>query len=288
MQEMDKNSPDSTRSEGTYVSGNFTRFLIQDRDSTVEHFETPPNVIKHTVAKVEDAEQTMGQWIPRAPKQASNKGLIVVLDESERNSTAFKPFTNVQIDEVEQTAGAYQKEVSIIPYKKDVDVVCVVLPVHRQRFQSALYGYYTSSHASEVEQTADAYQEASGTILYRHGADGVRRALAFSRQLPQIGLYYNYASPRLDEAEQIKSWYRQEVSKISEVEQIVCKQKAKKIEFIVAVERIRRKISQQLSRIEFQLYNKHADWFFDFEHVGIRTFSQWSLNGYDYLFYRKR
>ena len=286
MQEMDKNSPNSTRSEGTYVSGNFSRFLIQDRDSTLGSFENPPNVIKHTVAKVEDAEQTMGQWIPRTPKQALNKGFIVVLDESERNSTAFKPFTNVPIDEVEQTAGSYQKEVSIIPYKKDVDVVCIVLPAHRQRFQSPLYGYYTSPHASESEQTAPAYQEAAGTILYRHGAEEVRGALAVSRQLPQIGLYYSYVFPQLDEAAQIKSWYRSEVSKIPEVEQIVCKQNENSIEFIVAVGRIRRKLSQQLSRIEFQLYNKHTDWFFDFEHVSIRTFSQWSLNGYDNLFSR--
>ena len=119
------------------------------------------------------------------------------------------------------------------------------------------------------------------------GGVPVRSALAFSRQLPQIGLYYSYASPQLDEAEKIKSWYRNEVSKIPEVEQIVCKQNKKNIEFIVAVDRIRRTISQQLSRVEFQVYNKYTDWFFDFEHVGIRTFSQWSLNGYDNLFSRK-
>ena len=284
---MDKNSPDSTRNDRTYVSGNFSRFLIQDCDSTFGSFENPPNMIKHAVAKVEDAEQTMGQWIPRAPKQASNRGLIVVSDESERNSTAFKPFTNVLIDEVEQTAGSYQKEVSIIPYEKDVDVVCIVLPTRRQRFRGALYGYYTSPHTSESEQTAAAYQEAAGTILYRHGAEEVRGALAVSRPLPPIGLYYSYAFPQLDEAEQIKSWYRQEVSKISEVERIVCKQNAKTIEFIVAVERIRRKISQQLARIEFQLHNQYTDWFFEFEHIGVRTFSQWSLNGYDNLFDRR-
>ena len=287
MQVTDKKSPDSTRREETYVSEHFTNVLIQDYDSTAGHFEIAPNIIKHAVAKVEEGEQTMGQWISRPLKQTSNKGLIVVLDKSERNSTAFEPLINVLIDDVEQTAGAYQKEVSIIPSKKDVDVVCIVLPVHHQRFQSALYGYYISSPASEIEQTRTAYQEASGTILHRHGADAARDVIAASRQLPQIGLYYSCASPQLDEAAQIKNWYRSEVSKIPEVEQIVCKQNEKRIQFIVAVDRIRRTISQQLSRIEFQVYNKHTDWFFDFEHVGIRTFSQWSLNGYDNLFSRR-
>ena len=88
------------------------------------------------------------------------------------------------------------------------------------------------------------------------------------------------------EAEDVKHWYQEELSKILEVKQIVYKQDKKRIEFIVAVDRIRRKLSQQLSRIEFQLYNEYTDWFFDFKHSGIHTFSQWSLDGYANLYSR--
>lgn len=90
-----------------------------------------------------------------------------------------------------------------------------------------------------------------------------------------------------EEVEEIKGWYVEKVSQIPEVEKIRCKHTEKSIEFIVAVDRIRRRISQQLSRIEFQLYNQYTDWFFEFEHIGVRTFSQWSLRGYDNLFDRK-
>ena len=88
------------------------------------------------------------------------------------------------------------------------------------------------------------------------------------------------------EAEQIVKDYQRLVSQIPEVRQIVYKQYGKNIEFIVAVDRIRRKISTQLSQIEFQFYNQYADWYFEFEHIGIRTFSDWSLNEYANLFSR--
>ena len=88
------------------------------------------------------------------------------------------------------------------------------------------------------------------------------------------------------EAQQILKDYQQAVSQIPEVQQVVYKQYGKTIEFIVGADRIRRELSSQLSRIEFQLYNKYTDWFFEFKHIGIRTFSQWSLSGYANLFSR--
>ena len=89
------------------------------------------------------------------------------------------------------------------------------------------------------------------------------------------------------EAEQILKEFQRSVSQIPEVQQVVYKQYGKNIEFIVAVDRIRRELSGQLSQIEGRLYDKYTDWFFDFEHIGIRTFSQWILSGYANLFSRE-
>ncbi len=89
------------------------------------------------------------------------------------------------------------------------------------------------------------------------------------------------------EAEQILKEFQRAVSQIPEVQEVVYKQYGKNIEFIVAVDRIRRELSGQLSQIEGRLYDKYTDWFFDFEHIGIRTFSQWILSGYANLFSRE-
>ena len=88
------------------------------------------------------------------------------------------------------------------------------------------------------------------------------------------------------EAEQILKEYQRAVSQIPEVQGVVYKQYGKNIEFIVAADRIRRELSGQLSQIEGRLYRKYTDWYFEFEHIGIRTFSQWSLDGYANLFSR--
>ena len=89
------------------------------------------------------------------------------------------------------------------------------------------------------------------------------------------------------EAEQVLKEYQRAVSQIPEVQGAVYKQYGKNIEFIVAVDRMRRELSGQLSQIEGRLYDKYTDWYFDFEHIGIRTFSQWSLDGYANLFSRE-
>ena len=90
----------------------------------------------------------------------------------------------------------------------------------------------------------------------------------------------------VSEAEQILKEYQRAVSQMPEVQSVVYKQCKKSIEFIVAVNCIRRELSGQLSQIEFQFYDEYTDWFFDFEHIDARTFSQWSLDEYDSLFSR--
>lgn len=89
------------------------------------------------------------------------------------------------------------------------------------------------------------------------------------------------------EAEQIVKDFQRAVGRIPGVQQVVYKQYGKSVEFIVAVDRMRRDLSGQLSQIEGRLYDKYTDWYFDFEHIGIRTFSQWSLDGYANLFSRE-
>ena len=88
------------------------------------------------------------------------------------------------------------------------------------------------------------------------------------------------------EAEQILKDYQQAVSQIPEVQQIVYMRRKNSIEFVVVVDRIRRKLSSQLSQIECRLYDEYTDWFFDFEHIGVRTFSEWPRDGYASLFSR--
>ena len=88
------------------------------------------------------------------------------------------------------------------------------------------------------------------------------------------------------EAEQIVKDYQRAVSQIPEVQGVVYIRRKKSIEFVVVVDRIRRKLSSQLSQIEGRLCDEYTDWFFGFEHISSRTFSQQSRNGYTHLFSR--
>ncbi len=88
------------------------------------------------------------------------------------------------------------------------------------------------------------------------------------------------------EAEQIVKEYQQAVSQIPEVQGVVYIRRKKSIEFVVVVDRIRRKLSSQLSQIECRLCDEYTDWFFGFEHISSCTFSQQSRNGYTHLFSR--
>ena len=88
------------------------------------------------------------------------------------------------------------------------------------------------------------------------------------------------------ESEQIKDQYREEITKIPEVEKVRYKRRKNSIEFLVVVNRIRGKLSRRLSQIESQLCNEYTDWLFEFEHIGSRTFAQQSRNEYTNLFDR--
>ena len=88
------------------------------------------------------------------------------------------------------------------------------------------------------------------------------------------------------EAEQILKDFQRAVSQIPEVQGVVYIRRKRSIEFVVVVDRIRRKLSSQLSHIECRLCDEYTDWFFGFEHISFRTFSQQSRDGYTNLFSR--
>ena len=88
------------------------------------------------------------------------------------------------------------------------------------------------------------------------------------------------------ETQQILKEYQQAISQIPEVQGVVYIRRKKNIEFVVVVDRIRRKLSSQLSQIECRLCDEYTDWFFGFEHISFRTFSQQSRGGYTDLFNR--
>ena len=88
------------------------------------------------------------------------------------------------------------------------------------------------------------------------------------------------------EVDEIVHWYAEKVSQIPEVERVRYKQRKKSIEFLVVVNRIRGGISRQLSQIESRLCDEYTNWFFEFEHIGSRTFSRQSRSGYANLFNR--
>lgn len=104
-----------------------------------------------------------------------------------------------------------------------------------------------------------------------------------SNELSQIKTVNQYQN---HESEQIKSEYSEEIAKIPEVAKIRCKQRKNSIEFLVVINQIRRNLSYQLSQIESQLCDEYTNWFFEFEHVSIRTFSRQSRAGYADLFNR--
>ena len=188
--------------------------------------------------------------------------------------------TFIKVDEGKEIRGWYQEGVKQIPGK----------PVHvvwgPPEHSLTEFDTLTNVQTGEVKHNTNwAWQpKAISQTLDEKGVVVVSYVQEFASLLFQVE---NYTSPQVYEAEEVKHWYQEELSKILEVKQIVYKQQGeKRIEFIVAVDRIRRKLSHQLSQVEFQLYNKYTDWFFDFKHSGIQTFSQWSLDGYANLYSR--
>ena len=88
------------------------------------------------------------------------------------------------------------------------------------------------------------------------------------------------------ESEQIKNQYKEEIAKIPEVQQALCKQNQREIQFIVVLDDMRRDLSDQLDDIEDQLEDNYTNWIFDFEYVGHRISSQQFQQTYIEIFTR--
>ena len=88
------------------------------------------------------------------------------------------------------------------------------------------------------------------------------------------------------ELEQIKNQYREKVTKIPEVQQVLWNQNQGEIQFIVVLDDMSRDISDQLDDIEDLLEDNYTNWIFDFEYVGHRISSQQHQNIYIEIFAR--
>ena len=150
--------------------------------------------------------------------------------------------------------------------------------VELQHPEGSTAGYIPSSYRMPewiVEEIVKYYQERLDI------QESEIRAL--SNELSQIkenNQQHNY------ESEQIANQYKEEITKIPEVQQIGYTQYEKSIEFIVVVNSIERDLFYHLSQIESQLCDQYTDWIFEFETIGSRTFSQQPRDGYVNLFSR--
>lgn len=104
-------------------------------------------------------------------------------------------------------------------------------------------------------------------------------------QIPEKSKELIAVSPKVPDAQRITQQYLKALSQVKEVE-LACYRPGKQcIEFIVVVAgRVHRKLSQQLARIEGQLYDDYPDWSFDFEHLSHQTYTQQGQAGYLRLF----
>ncbi|MCZ6676623.1 MAG: hypothetical protein O7E52_05165 [Candidatus Poribacteria bacterium] len=103
-------------------------------------------------------------------------------------------------------------------------------------------------------------------------------------QTPQHG----GGPPEVPDVQRITQQYLKALSKIKEVELACYRLRQQCIEFVVVVSgRVHRKLSQQLARIEGQLFDDYPDWSFDFEHISFAAYTQQGRAGYLCLFNRE-
>ncbi len=86
------------------------------------------------------------------------------------------------------------------------------------------------------------------------------------------------------EAVKIVNYYQQAVSHIPGVKEVRYKIRKRSIEFVVLVDRIRRKLSHRLSQIESELCDEYTEWFFEFEHLSSPTLPRQYQSEYSNLF----
>jgi hypothetical protein len=95
------------------------------------------------------------------------------------------------------------------------------------------------------------------------------------------------AIPTVPDIEKITQQYVKALSKIGELEFVGYHLRKQSIEFVVVVAgRVHRKLSQKLAQVEGQLYDDYPDWWFDFEHLSHRAYTQQKRVGYLCLFNR--
>ena len=76
------------------------------------------------------------------------------------------------------------------------------------------------------------------------------------------------------ESEQIKNQYREEITKIPEVQQAMYKENTKEIQFITMLSDPKKSLSHEIYEIENKLEKKYSDWSLDFQYIGPRKYPE--------------
>ena len=76
------------------------------------------------------------------------------------------------------------------------------------------------------------------------------------------------------ESEQIKSQYREEITKIPEVQQAIYKENGQEIQFITMLSNPKKVLSHEIYEIENKLEKQYPNWSLDFQYIGPRTFPE--------------
>ena len=85
------------------------------------------------------------------------------------------------------------------------------------------------------------------------------------------------------ESEEIKNQYREEITKIPEVQQAMYKENVKEIQFITMFSDPKKALSDEVYEIENKLGKKYPDWSLDFQYIGPRKYPEKLKEKYNLL-----
>ena len=85
------------------------------------------------------------------------------------------------------------------------------------------------------------------------------------------------------ESEQIKNQYREEITKIPEVQQAMYKENVKELQFIIMFSDPKKALSDEVYEIENKLEKKYPDWSLDFQYIGPRKYPEKLKEKYNLL-----
>lgn len=138
--------------------------------------------------------------------------------------------------------------------------------VEFQQSERSTAGYIPSSYRIPewiVEEITKYYQEQL--------ADKELEIQALSNELSEIK---KMNKQQHLESKQIKTQYREEITKIPEVQQAMYTENRKEIQFITIFSDPKKALSDEVYEIESKLEKKYPDWSLDFQYIGPRKFPE--------------